>query len=540
MTTTSGHTQSSDRQTSAQEQDRARAIVDRRRFLGMSFGAVLTGPALLAACGGSTKGDRVTDRHRDGILRIGVAGAPGNINPLDSGSELTQWPAEAIMESLYTYDEELNSVPLLAAGEPVISADRLTWTIPLRQDVEFHNGDAFNAHHVVSTLDHLLDLSSGSEWITYLIDYVQWFEAADDHTVTIGLAKPYGLLRSHLTNLPMGHTDFVARRDAMMGTGPYRLTDHKPGQSYTLTRYDGYHGSAPSFAGIEYSVFVDGGTRLLTLQQGRVDLITSLPHTNLKTVERDEDLVLIRAEAPLDVLTYVNLHAEPFSDENFRRAVAVSMDRAGVKDRVFGGHATIGQGPIGPAQKGWDPDLEVFSAEADLAEAERLLARARTDRRDFTITVGTTQVGRDIATVLAAGWKELGLDVTIEQLTGGPWSSRWLANEYEMLMNMFQSGFTSGPANYMTLSPADSRSLLSCGFEDPEVDQWIDVIWQTEDDVERTEALTRLNQRLAEEAVMFPPVYPELLMAQRRELSPVDPDGLRISRLRPQHLSFTT
>jgi len=31
-----------------------------------------------------------------------------------------------------------------------------------------------------------------------------------------------------------------------------------------------------------------------------------------------------------------------------------------------------------------------------------------------------------------------------------------------------------------------------------------------------------------------------LLMAQRRELSPVDPDGLRISRLRPQHLSFTT
>lgn len=128
--------------------------------------------------------------------------------------------------------------------------------------------------------------------------------------------------------------------------------------------------------------------------------------------------------------------------------------------------------------------------------------------------------------------------MTIEQLTGGPWSSRWLANEYEMLMNTFQSGFTSGPANYMTLTPADSRSLLSCGFHDPEVDGWMDVIWQTEDDGERSEALTLLNRRLAEQAVMFPPVYPDLLMAQRRELSPVDPDGLRISRLRPQNLTF--
>ncbi|MCB0988465.1 MAG: ABC transporter substrate-binding protein [Acidimicrobiales bacterium] len=525
-------------QSAANDGSRARAVVDRRRFLGMSLGAAVAGPALLSACGGSPPGDGVDQRHRDGILRIGVAGAPGNINPLDSGSELTQWPAEAVMESLYTYDESLASVPLLAAGEPVISTDRLNWTIALRNDVTFHNGDPFTAHHVVSTLDHLLDLSSGSEWITYLLDYVQWFEAADDHTVTIGLAQPYGLLRSHLTNLPMGHTDFVGRRDAMMGTGPYQLTDHKPGQSYTLTRYDRYHGPKPSFAGIEYSVFVDGGTRLLTLQQGRVDLITSLPHTNLKTVEQDPDLALIQAEAPLDVLTYVNLRAEPFSDENFRQAVAASMDRAGVKDRVFGGHATIGQGPIGPAQKGWDPDLDVFPARPDLARAERLLAQADTERRDFTITVGTTQVSRDIATVLAAGWKEVGLEVTIEQLTGGPWSSRWLANEYEMLMNTFQSGFTSGPANYMTLTPADSRSLLSCGFHDPEVDGWMDVIWQTEDDGERSEALTLLNRRLAEQAVMFPPVYPDLLMAQRRELSPVDPDGLRISRLRPQNLTF--
>jgi len=515
-----------------------RATLDRRRFLALAIGAAAAGPGVLAACAQGDSSDQVLRRHQDGILRIGVAGAPSNINPLDSGSELTRWIAEPIMETLYTYDADLKSVPLLASGQPQVSADRLSWTIPLRRDVTFHNGDAFDAHHVVSTLDHLLDLGSGSEWITYLIDYVQSFEAVDDFTVKISLAQPYGLLGSHLTNLPISHRDYVSREDAMMGTGPFSLERYVPSQSYTLTRYDGYHGDSPAFEGIEFSVFVDGNTRLLSLQQGRVDLITAVPHTNLRTVEKDPDLHLVLEEAPLDVLTYVAMGSEPFSDESFRRAVAISMDRAGVAERVFGGHATIGQGPIGPAERGWDPELKVFSAEPDLDEAERLLAEASTRRRDFTITVGTSQQGRDIAAVLAAGWAKVGLDVSIQQLAGAQWSSKWLSNEYEMLMNTFQSGFTSGPANYMSLTPAHSTNLLSCGYSDPEVDAWMDIIWQTDDEAERDDALRSVNRRLAEAAVMFPPVYPALAMAQRRELSPLDPETLRISRIRPEALRF--
>ncbi len=518
----------------------ARTTIDRRRFLGLAVGAAVSGPGLLAACGSAATADRVARRHQDGILRVGVAGAPSNINPLDSGSELTRWLAEPVVETLYAYDADLRSVPLLARGEPEVSADHLTWTIRLRDDVTFHGGDPLTAHDVVASLDHILDLSSGSEWITYLLDYVQTFEAADDHTVVIGLARPYGLLRSHLTNLPICHRDAVGRRDTMVGTGPYRLERFTPGQSFTMVPHAGYHGTAGAFAGIEYTVFVDGATRLVSLRQGKVDLITAVPYQNLKAVSGNEELTLVLADSPLDVLTYTNLHAEPFSDAHFRRAVALSMDRAGVRDRVFGGHATIGQGPVGPAERGWDPDLAVYAAEPDLERARAELERAGTDRRGFRITIGTSQLGKEIASVLAAGWAKVGLDVEIEQLAGGPWSSAWLANEYELLMNTFQSGFTSGPANYLTLAPAHSRNLLSCGYVDPEVDAWLDGVWETDDDDEREELLRRVSARLAEEAVIFPPVYPRAAFAQRRELSPLDPDGLRISRLAPHTLRFAS
>ena len=514
--------------------------LSRRSFIGLAIGAAVTGPSLLAACTGGSTAGRVTDRHADGILRVGVAGAPSNLNPIDSGSELTRWLAEPVMETLYRYDENLDSVPLLAVGEPEVSDDGLLWTIRLRDDVTFQNGDPFTAEHVIATLDHILDLSSGSEWITYLLDYVQRFDVIDDHTFSIGLVRPYGLLRSHLTNLPISHKDWAGRRDAMMGTGPFMLDRFSPGQSFTMSRYPGYHGARPAFDGIEFTVFVDGATRLVSLRQGKIDLITAVPYQNLKTVESNKDLELVVADAPLDVLTYVNCFEEPFSDRSFRLAVAHAMDRSGVRDRIYGGNATIGQGPIGPSELGWDADLSVFPDERDLDVARQHLADAETEVRSFTVTMGHSQIGKDIASVLAAGWAEIGLDVKIEQLAGGPWSSAWLSNEYQMLMNTFQSGFTSGPANYLTLTPGNSENILSCGYVDPEVDEWMAAVWETGDADARVDALRKINRRLAEEAVIFPPVYPKLALAQRVELSPIDVDGLRASRINPQLMTFVT
>lgn len=519
------------------------ATVSRRRFLGLgaaALGAAALGPAVLTACsGGGSTADRVRRRHEDGILRIGVAGAPGNVNPLDSGSEQTRWLAEPVMESLYQWNDDLESVPWLAAAEPDISDDGLEWTIRLRDDITFQNGDPLEAEDVVQTLNHLLDLASGSEWITYLIGYVQWFEAVDDHTVTIGLNRPYGLLRSHLTNLPISHRDYVDNRETMMGTGPYGVVRYVNGQSFTTTRHDGYWGDAPAFTGIEFTVFSDAATRLVSLRQGKVDLITAAPHHNLASIEKNEELRLIVADAPLDVLTYVNMHEEPFNDPEFRQAIAHSMDRAGVRDRVFGGHATIGQGPIGPAELGWDPDFQLFPEERDLDRAREHLERADTDVRRFVITLGTSQIGREIGSVLAAGWADIGIEVELLQLAGGPWSSAWLSNDYQMLMNTFQSGFTSGPANYISLTPGHSENLLSCGYVDAEVDAWLDEVWATSEPEQRVDALRATNRRLAEEAVMFPPVYPQLVMAQRAELSPVDDTGLSISRINPHRLRFT-
>jgi peptide/nickel transport system substrate-binding protein len=514
--------------------------LSRRGFFGLTAAAGI-GVGGLAGCSSSNASSAaVVKRHKDGILRIGVASAPSDINPLDSGSEVTRWLAEPVMESLYTWNNQLKSVPLLADGEPQVSADGLRWTIRVKRGIKFQNGDPLEADDVVASLSRLADLSAGSEWITYMIGYVQRFEKVDQHTVRIVVTRPYGLLRSHLTNLPISHRAFTKNKGAMMGTGPYRLAKFVPGQLFTMTRFEGYHGPKPAFNGIEFRVFQDHNTRLVSLLQGRLDLITALSYNSIGSLKNKSQVKLHIAEAPLDLLSYVLMSREPFSDDNFRKAVAFSSDRAGVLQRVFGGLGTVGQGPIGPGELGWDPSLNVYPAQPDIAKAKALLAAAKTKRRSFTITIGTNQTIKDVAQVLAAGWAKIGLNVKIEPLAGGPWSSKWLSSDYDMLMNTFQTGFTSGPANYLTLTPGDSTNILSCGYKNPVVDRQMASVWSTTEESKRVAALKDINKHLAEDSVIFPPCYPKLVVARRAELSPLDPQQMKISRLSPQTLRFVS
>ena len=490
----------------------------RRRLLG-TLGVL----PLVVACspqGSGTSG---------GTLRIGVAAGPSNLNPLDSGSEVTRWIAEPVMETLYDYDAKMRPAPLLAAAEPTVSPDGLLWRIPLKTGVTFHNGDPFTAADVVASLDHVAGFASGSEWVVYFLGYYAGARAVDTHTVEIKLTRPYGLLRSHLANLPMTHRGHVDRKDAMMGTGPYRLDKVTAGLGYAMSAYAGYHGPQPAYPRLDFQIIPDGSTRAVNLRAGTIDLATELPVAALPLLTGQAQITVNRVDAPIDILTYVKVGDHPFDSDDFRHAVALSTDRQAVNDKVFGGAATLGQGPIGPAERGYDPALRIYSATPDLAKVKELLRSVKDP--SFTLTISAGQTMEDIAQVLMQGWQRAGITVKLEVLQGGPWAQRWISGKYQMIMNRFSSGFTSGDANYLTLSPALSTSVLACGYVNKDVDTAMERVWATDDQAERDRLLKQVNAQLAKDAVMFPPVYPKMIVGQQNRVSPLDPARMRISRL---------
>ncbi len=86
-------------------------------------------------------------------LSVGIDGdLVGGLSNTADGTQPTR-AAAFIFNGLYGYDERLRPVPVLAQDLATVSTDALTWTIELREDVEFHDGTPLTADDVVQTYE---------------------------------------------------------------------------------------------------------------------------------------------------------------------------------------------------------------------------------------------------------------------------------------------------------------------------------------------------------------------------------------------------
>ncbi|MFI0353383.1 ABC transporter substrate-binding protein [Actinomadura sp. 9N407] len=504
-------------------------VLSRRRFL-VATGVLTAGAAAVAACGGDGTSDGGAVK-KSGTLAFGVTSISDYLNPLSTTSSRVHWITESVVESLYTFDASLESVPLLADGEPEISDDGLTWTIKLKKGITFHNGDALTAADVVATFDFVTDPKSTSDWTTYFVGYVKKATATDDHTVTIKLTTPFGVLRSHLTNLPIVHRDFVAKTGTTMGTGPFSMGAITQGQRVVLARFDGYHGTKPALTGITFQAVPDPATRMVNLREDKIQIMTDVPPESVKLLKKSADVSVHEVAAPKDLVTYFVANKKPFDDVKVRQALAFAMDRKAVRDIVYGGAADIAQGPIGPATEGHDAALKLYGEAPDIAKAKALLAEAGVSGLEFTLMVTSDPVLKNVGQVLAQGWKQAGINCTLETLDISPWVKKWATGDYQMAMTGFDGGFGGGQTAFTLLGALSSENPLNFGYKNAKVDALLAKAWATTDDAERAAVCKEINGLVAADAIAIPPVHPKLVMAQRTEITALDKTQMSVSRI---------
>jgi peptide/nickel transport system substrate-binding protein len=120
-----------------------------RRRLGVTL---LVGFALaLVVLGLASAGTPSPARYGGQLVVALTGGEPASIDPtLNVGTATEIY--RAMCETLYIRGGLLERVPVLAAGQPVASPDRRTYTVQLRKGIEFNDDTPFNAQAVVTTV----------------------------------------------------------------------------------------------------------------------------------------------------------------------------------------------------------------------------------------------------------------------------------------------------------------------------------------------------------------------------------------------------
>ncbi len=172
-----------------------------RRTKWSALAFLFSGALVLAACGttGTTPSSAPTGGASGGSpAPAGSSGqivmtVDGQITTLSNAINdvPTAEAAQFLFNGLYQYDVELTPIADLTTDLCDTSADGITWTCPLRDDVLFHDGSSMTADDVVYEYDLAKSENCRFAAAVCLSTFLAKAEAKDPHTVVFTLKQAY-------------------------------------------------------------------------------------------------------------------------------------------------------------------------------------------------------------------------------------------------------------------------------------------------------------------------------------------------------------
>lgn len=350
-------------------------------------GAVLL--ATLAALSGVS--GIATAQAADGVLTVATIGEPPTLDVMQTATDIVLTIDQHIFETLYTYDNKWASVPLLAAGMPDVSEDGLTYRIPLREGVKFHDGSDFDSKDVVASLKRWMAINSKGKQVAELVESI-----AEDgpNTVVIKLKSRYAPLVATLSqaSVILPSEKVADTLTEFIGTGPYALKERKPDQYTQLVRFDGYkspEGEPSNYAGkreaiakeIRFVPVPDANTRVEGLISGQFDFADSLPVSAYERVEASGSAKPVIYENSGWVSLNMNMKEGALTKKPLRQAVQAALNPSDMMLAAFSDDRFFSvDGSIFPKGSQWHTEAGVARyGEGDPEAAAALIAEAGYD-----------------------------------------------------------------------------------------------------------------------------------------------------------------
>lgn len=483
-----------------------------------------------------------------GTVVVDQATEPPALNPWQFNFQYVIWMSDLVEEPLYRYDDDLKIIPWLASELPTASDDGLTWDIPIREGVQFHNGDTLVAQHVVDLF------AKGAEsgiWRSRFAFGIESTEALDDNLLRINFSKPFSIFLDKLALMAIRHPDNFEATDKFLGTGPFVHTAYDQGSSATFARNDNYWGTQPSIEGVEFRFVADNGARLVNLIRGDSTVYPETEPNSVPLLEAEPNITVLNQQSPFEILWWNNVGREPFNDKRIVEAMARSMDRQAVNDIVFGGLGTIAQGMLGPATGGYDPNFKPFTDTADLATARALMSEATNlvfdengevaegDPVEFDVMFINSPTVRDLGAVLQQQWLSVGLKANLAFLEIAAWVALFFASDYDIGVSVSTDGPSQGATAWSSLGTARSDHFFNTmKYYNDEYTQLISDSFGEPDDATRFAMWRRANEILTLDFVMTPPVYPPFVVSTHASLQGNLLGPMRTNRLALENTSF--
>ncbi|GAA0286659.1 peptide/nickel transport system substrate-binding protein [Gracilibacillus halotolerans] len=446
---------------------------------------------LLLGC--NAKGEEMTTNGQPDHLVLAIGSEPEQ--GFDPTTGWGSYGSPLFQSTLLRLDENLQ-IQYDLATEYTISEDGRIWTVTLRQDAYFSNGEALTAEDVVFTFDlaktkqSIVDVSN-VEKIEKTNDYEVVFYLKEPQSTFITLLQTLGIVPKH------AYSDEYASNP--IGSGPYQLIEWRKNEQLIVEVNPHYYGKAPLFERLTF-LFMEPDQALAAAKTGVIDVLSvpaTYPKEDIAGMERlslasvDNRGIMLPFVSPTINSDGVQIGHEVTSNEEIRKAMNLAVHRQELVDTVMNGEGTPAYSSADRLP--WFHEENIMNDNDKVAAEELLLSNGWSKGDDGIFQKESLrasmmlyypagdQLRQSLALLVAQQLKEIGLEIVPK---GASWNDieevmhkeavlmGWGSHNPIELFNLYHSGMAGMDyynANYYQNEKVDEymeKAIQSTNLED--------------------------------------------------------------------------
>lgn len=393
-----------------------------------------------------------------GSFTEGIVGRPGFINPVLATSETDKDLVNLIYSGLLrrtpsgTLENDL-------AESLSVSEDGLTYTLVLKEDLYWHDGEPITAEDIIFTTNKIKDPLIKSPLQASWDGVEVWSDS--ERIITFSLDQPYSLFIENLTlgilpkkiwqDFPADEFNNNKNNTSPIGSGPYqinRIKRDKEGivESYELKSFKQFALGKPYINKIQLNFYKNEDELLKSFRGQDIDSMGGISAENIAINEIEPANIAEFQLARVFAIFFNQNRADIFTEKGVRSAINKAIDRTELIDSVLGGYGTALDGPLvnfslnNRASDNADRELakEIMIENGWYLNENSIFERGEDeDRQELSFDLATANVGELIkaAEIIKKNLEDIGIRVNLKIFEVGDINQEVIrSREYEALL----------------------------------------------------------------------------------------------------------
>ena len=409
-----------------------RRVIVKKIAISLLCITMLASSLLLGGCSSKqAENSQSEEKEAKKELVLALGSEPdGGFDPINGWG---RYGSPLFQSTLLKRDQDMNIINDLATGYEV-SEDGLTWTVSIREDAKFSDGQPLTSEDVVFTFEKLMESSS-----TVDLTFVDSVTSKSDYSLEFKLKSPRSTFISNLiaTGIVPKKSYTSEYYQNPIGSGPLVLVQWDKGQQIIVKPNENYYGQKPNFDKITF-LFLEEDAAFAAAKAGQLDM-TAIPPSYASQKIEGMKLTEVSSVDNRGIMFPTVKSGEADADSNpigndvtsylaIRQAINVALDRQAIVDGVLEGYGTKAYS-ICDKMPWWNEETVTTDNDVDLAK--KILAdggwidadgdgisEKDNIKAEFNLVYPSgDQLRQSLAMVVADMVKPIGINIVIEAKT---------------------------------------------------------------------------------------------------------------------------